>query len=42
MLGEGFSPEGGWELEQTPQGTDCGPELLEFMECLDSALIQML
>ena len=41
MIGKGILPEGGWELEQAPQGSDRGPKLLEFREHLDSALIQM-
>jgi len=41
VIGKGILPEGGWELEQPPQGSDRGPKLLEFREHLDSALIQM-
>ena len=41
MIGKGILPEGGWELEQAPQGSGRGPKLLEFREPRDSALIQM-
>jgi len=32
------SPGGGQMLEQAPQGSDHGTELLEFKKCLDDAL----
>ena len=38
MLGTGSTPEGGWALEQAPQGSGHGPKLLEFKESLDNAL----
>jgi len=36
-LGKGSAPEGGGH-RTAPQGSGHGPELLEFKECLESAL----
>jgi len=35
---KGSSPEGGWALEQSPQGSGQGHKLPEFKKSLNSAL----
>lgn len=37
-IGKGSSPEGGWALEQAPQGSGHSPKLPEFQQHLDNAL----
>lgn len=37
-IGKGSSPEGGWALEQAPQGSGHSPKLPEFKECSNIAL----